>query len=133
MIKISSPINKRNTMKKNNIYLLSKLSKKDISSLRNAYERENESMDKYDEWLSDLFRWNLSTVFTLNSIIISLYFVSIYSTNNNPVAMFCIYAFIYFSSIILLSIVISLDKKFSFLLYLKAKIIYLFSYFHPSH
>ncbi|PHM33613.1 hypothetical protein Xmau_04504 [Xenorhabdus mauleonii] len=120
-------------MKKNNIYLLSKLSKKDIDSLRNAYERENEPMDKYDEWLSDLFRWNLSTVLTLNSITILLYFVSIYSSNNNPVAMLCIYAFIYFSSIILLSIVISLDRKFSFLLYLKAKIIYLFSYFHSSH
>ncbi|WP_391529824.1 hypothetical protein [Photorhabdus akhurstii] len=98
-----------------------------------AYEQQIKSTDKYDEWLSDLFRWDLPTVFTLNTITILLYFVSIYSTNNNPVAMLCIYAFIYFSSIILLSIVISLDKKISFLLYLKAKIIYLFSYFHLSH
>ncbi|OTA14093.1 hypothetical protein Xvie_04004 [Xenorhabdus vietnamensis] len=107
--------------------------KKEIKSLNDAYEKEIQSTDKYDEWLSDLFRWDLPTVFTLNSIIILLYFVSIYSTNSNPVAMLCIYAFMYFFSIILLSIVISLDKKFSFLLYLKAKIIYLFSYFHLSH
>ncbi|MDC9623168.1 hypothetical protein PSI22_16345 [Xenorhabdus sp. XENO-7] len=107
--------------------------KKEIKSLNDAYEKEIQSTDKYDEWVSDLFRWDLPTVFTLNSIIILLYFVSIYSTNSNPVAMLCIYAFMYFFSIILLSIVISLDKKFSFLLYLKAKIIYLFSYFHLSH
>ncbi|MDC9591379.1 hypothetical protein PSI23_19325 [Xenorhabdus sp. XENO-10] len=107
--------------------------KKEVKSLNDAYEKEIQSKDKYNEWLSDLFRWNLSTVLTLNSIIILLYFVSIYSTNSNPIAMLCIYAFIYFSSIIFLSIVISSDKKFSFLLYLKAKIIYLFSYFHLSH
>lgn len=104
-----------------------------IKFSNDEYEQQIKSKDKYNEWLSDLFRWKLPTVLTLNSITILLYFVSIYSTNNNPVAMLFIYVFIYFSSIILLSIVISLDKKFSFLLYLKAKIIYLFSYFHLSH
>ncbi|BET98898.1 hypothetical protein [Xenorhabdus taiwanensis] len=107
--------------------------KKEIKSLNDVYEKEIQSKDKYDEWLSDLFRWNLSTVLTLNSIIILLYFVSIYESNSNPIAILCIYAFIYFSSIIFLSIVISSDKKFSSFLYLKAKIIYLFSYFHLSH
>jgi ABC-type multidrug transport system fused ATPase/permease subunit len=105
----------------------------EIKSLNDKYEKEIKSTDKYDEWLSDLFRWNLSTVLTLNSIIILLYLVSVYSTNNNPVAMLCIYAFMYFFSIIFISITISLNKKFSFLLYLKAKIIYLFSYFHLFH
>ncbi|MDC9616104.1 hypothetical protein PSI19_20045 [Xenorhabdus khoisanae] len=106
---------------------------KEIKFSNEKYEQQIKSKDKYDEWLSDLFRWDLSTIITLNFIFILLYFASIYASNNNPYVMFYIFASIYFVAIIHIPIVISLDKKISFLLYLKAKIIYLFSYFHLSH
>ncbi|MDE9566907.1 hypothetical protein KKI93_23715, partial [Xenorhabdus bovienii] len=70
---------------------------KEIQSLNDACEEEIQSMERYNEWLRDLLHWDLQTIIVSNSILISLYFLTIYLSNNSPLVMFYIFAFLYFS------------------------------------
>ncbi|MDE9484417.1 hypothetical protein [Xenorhabdus bovienii] len=105
----------------------------EIKFSNKSYEQQIKSKDKYNQWIGNLFHWDLQAIIVISAIISSLYLVTIFATNNSPLVMFYIFAFICFFSITLLSFVVALDKKISFSLYLKAKIIYFFSYFHLRH
>ncbi|PHM33617.1 hypothetical protein Xmau_04508 [Xenorhabdus mauleonii] len=105
----------------------------EIQYLNIAYEKEIKSMEGYNEWLSDLLHWDVKTIFASNAILISLYFLTIYLSNNSPLLMLCIFAFMYFLVSSFTSFITSLDKKISYYLYLKAKVIYFFGYFNSHH
>ncbi|MDX7987161.1 hypothetical protein FE392_07425 [Xenorhabdus sp. 12] len=105
----------------------------EIQSLNDACEKEVKSMERYNEWLNDLLHWDVKTILASNAILISLYFLTIHISNNSPLLMFYIFAFMYFLVSSFTSFITSLDKKISYYLYLKAKTIYFFGYFNSHH
>ncbi|CDH04918.1 hypothetical protein XBO1_1570014 [Xenorhabdus bovienii str. oregonense] len=105
----------------------------EIKFSNEAYEQQIKLKDKYNQWISHLFHWDLQTILVPSSIFLFLYLLTIFLSNNSPLIMFYICTSLYFFVTFLFSIAISLDKKISIYLYLKAKIIYFFSYFHSRH
>ncbi|MDE1496955.1 hypothetical protein KKJ25_18990 [Xenorhabdus bovienii] len=105
----------------------------EIKFSNEAYEQQIKSKDKYNQWISNLFHWDLQTITVFSIMTLSLYLITIFYTNNSPLIMFYIFASLYLLIISFSLITISLDKKISIYLYLKAKIIYFFSYFPFRH
>ncbi|WP_340612048.1 hypothetical protein [Xenorhabdus bharatensis] len=105
----------------------------EVKYLNYEYEQEIKSTDRYSEWIIELFYWDFQTILVSMSISTFLYLITIFYTENSPLIMFFICASIYLLVIPLILITISLDRKINVTLYLKAKIIYFFSYFHSHH
>jgi len=120
---------KNYNIKNNQSFLLSKLSKKNILSLKKAHEDKIEINIDFEDWINNVFCWDKRTVLTYNIITIVLYFVTIISSKNSAVIMFYIFSFIYFMVLISTSIITAMDNRINPVLYVKSKIIYLISYF----
>ncbi|MCC8367496.1 hypothetical protein J8V57_14655 [Xenorhabdus sp. PB61.4] len=105
----------------------------EIKSLNEKYEQEIKSKDIYNQWVSELFCWDLQTIIVASIITLFLYLITIFYSKNSPFITLCIFGFSYLLLISFSLITISLDRKISIHLYLKAKIIYFLSYFHSRH
>ena len=116
---------KNHNVKKNQSIFLSKLSKKNVYSLKKSYKNNIETNMTFEDWIHHIFHWDKKTVLTYNTIPIILYFITILSSKNSPIIIFIIFLFIYSLVLISVSFITAMDNKVNPVLYIKSKLIYL--------